>query len=177
MHASDWHPDIIVIAAAVQLNDMENGYDHALGQDVLRTNLEGPLACVEVFLPSFLERGRGSFVALCSTAALRPSTRSTSYAASKAGLEMAWRSLRLRYDQQGIRFALAYLGPIDIGMWEGKKSMLVPTATAAATAIAAFACSRKQTLFYPRISTLLLRLSLPLSDKLASSLARRFFPR
>ncbi|HLD71322.1 MAG TPA: SDR family NAD(P)-dependent oxidoreductase [Candidatus Peribacteraceae bacterium] len=171
MERSDWSPDIVVIASGILLNDMERAYDSARGRDVLQTNLEGPLTCVEVFLPLFLKRGSGSFVALCSTSALRPSLRSASYSASKAGLAMAWRSLGLRFDRQGIRFALATLGPIATDMWEGRKSPLVPTPERAASRLAAFVVSSKSNFFYPLFSTFLLRFSLLLPNRMFAILA------
>lgn len=174
MKEADFLPDIFILNASVQLEDMQDGYDHQRGMTVLRTNLEGSLACVEAFLPTFLAKKRGSFVAIASTAVLRPSVRSASYSASKAGIAMAFRSLRLRYQSAGIRFATVILGPIRTDMWEGRKSVLVPSTDRAADAIAAFVTSNSALLYYPRISTWLLRLSLRLPDRVFARLSTAF---
>ena len=84
------------------------------------------------------------------------------------------RSLRLKYASDGMRFAEVCLGPIDTGMWEGKRGAMVPSARDAADRIASFALSGgKSILYYPFLSTLLLRLSLCLPDALFASLSSR----
>lgn len=169
-------PDIIVLNASIQENDMDAGsYDHSVGHHVLQVNLEGALQCVEEFLPTFLKRGRGRFVAVTSTVALRPSVRSTSYAASKAGLAMAFRTLRLRFAPRSVQFALAVLGPIATEMWEGTKdSFLIPSVDQTAESLASFVLSSAETLHYPFLSTTLLRLSLWMPDQWFSCLSKRF---
>src|SRR3989338_4376964 len=119
MRAQSFVPDCLVLNASILRDDLGPTYDHETGRAVLRTNLEGALDCIALFLPDFLERGTGSVIAIGSTATLRPSVRSAAYAASKAGLSAAIRSLRLRYARGGVRFAQALLGPIDTDMWEG----------------------------------------------------------
>lgn len=165
MDAATFVPDCIILNASIQQNDMEASYDHAVGQEVLRINLEGALRCVAAFLPLFLTRRQGSFVAVASTVALRPSVRSASYAASKAGLAMAFRSLRLRYRMEGVRFATVFLGPIATEMWEGGKRWLVPDPGDAAAIVASFAKGSRHTLYYPFLSTFLLRATSCLPDR------------
>ncbi len=174
MAAAGFAPDVIVLNASVQLDDMERGYDHIRGATVLQTGLESPLHIVSLFLPDFLARKSGRFVAIASTAALRPSIRSASYAASKAGLVMAFRTLRLRYRKSGVSFTTIMLGPIQTEMWEGKKSIIVPGARNAALAIACAVYARKNVLYYPAVSTWLLRLSLFLPDRIFASLSSTF---
>ena len=164
-------PDAIVLTAGVQQDDMEGAYDHTRGEKVIATNLNGSLACVQVFLPEFLLRRSGSFVAIASTSALRPSRRSASYAASKAGLAMAFRSFRARYSKDGVRFKTVYLGPIQTSMWEGKSRWLVPGASRAAKRIASFITSSSSLLYYPTLSTTLLRVSLWIPDRVFSALS------
>lgn len=165
MNVASFVPDCIILNASIQQNDMEGAYDHAAGQEVLRINLEGALRCVEAFLPLFLARRRGSFVTIASTAALRPSVRSASYAASKAGLAMAFRSLRLRYREDGVRFATVFLGPIATEMWEGRRHWLVSDPGDAAATVASFARGSRHTLYYPFLSTFLLRATSCLPDR------------
>lgn len=173
MQQRAFDPDCLILNASVQHDDMLRTYDHAAGTATLRTNLEGPLACIALFLPDFLHKQRGSVIAIGSTVALRPSTRSAAYAASKAGLRAAIRSLRLRYAREGIRFADVVLGPIATEMWEGRRSILVPPPARAAKAIARFVVSECATLHYPPLTTALLRASIFLPDHLFASLSSR----
>lgn len=173
MDAAGFVPDCVVVNAGIQIDDMEESYDHVKGAKVLETNLTGALGCVECFLPPMLARKKGSIVAIASTAAFRPSSRSASYAASKAGLAMAFRAFRLRYANTGIRFAVVYLGPMATQMWEGRRSPLVASVDAAAARIASFLSSNASVLHYPFFSTLLLRLSLVCSDRFFSAATRR----
>lgn len=170
-HAFD--PDCLILNASVQHDDMLREYDHAAGTATLRTNLEGSLACIALFLPDFLRKRHGCIIAIGSTAALRPSSRSAAYAASKAGLRAAIRSLRLRYAREGIRFADVVLGPIATEMWEGRRSFLVPPPAQAARAIARFVSSKRTILHYPPFTTALLRASIFLPDPLFAFLSSR----
>ncbi len=166
MQQQNFTPDCVVLNAGVQKDDMQQSYDHASGSEVIETNLLGILGCVNIFLPAMLKRRGGSLVAIASTAAMRPSLRSASYAASKAGLAMAFRSFRGRYAGEGVQFKTVYLGPIRTEMWEGKKSWLVPDVAAPARRIATFLGSRRATLYTPFLSTLLLRLAAFVPDSL-----------
>ncbi|OGJ58118.1 hypothetical protein A3H90_00545 [Candidatus Peribacteria bacterium RIFCSPLOWO2_02_FULL_55_36] len=170
---TNFQPDCIVLNASVQQNDLLDTYDHHAGDENLRVNLGGALACVGAFQPLFHKRGIGRFVAIASTVALRPSMRSASYAASKAGIVMAFRTLRLRYAPEGIRFSLAILGPIATEMWEGKTHWLVPAPKKAATALASFITSGGETLYYPFLSTAMLRCSRRLSDGLFAAISAK----
>ena len=104
------------------------------------------------------------------TAPLRPRSP---YAASKAGASMAFRSLDLRYAKRGVRFKVATLGPIQTAMWEGRHSMLVPSSASAAKALAGFLSSDKASLYFPFITTTLLRLSLWLPDAFFALVSRK----
>jgi NAD(P)-dependent dehydrogenase (short-subunit alcohol dehydrogenase family) len=173
MRQAAWTPDLVVLNAGIQQDDMRESYDHAKGEQVVAVNLQGALACIGAFLPDFLARKGGGFVAITSTAAIRPSVRSAAYAASKAGLAMAFRSFRLRYAKDDVRFSTVFLGPVATEMWEGKKNALVPSVDQAAAALATFICSRKPTLWYPRLSTMLLRLSLWLPDTVFAAISQK----
>ena len=159
-------PDVLVLNASIQDDDLAPaGYDHQLGHRTLSINLDGALACVAAFLPDFLKRAAGMFLFVNSTVALRPSVRSAAYAASKAGLAMACRTLRLAYAPRGVRFKMVTLGPLRTAMWEGRESWLVPSPERAAARIARFVQEGGDDLYYPALSTALLRLSLPLPDR------------
>ncbi|MDB4978596.1 MAG: putative short-chain dehydrogenase [Candidatus Peribacteria bacterium] len=174
MSDASFVPDILVLNASVQLDDMADGYNENAGNQVLRTNMQGTLLCVSAFLPDFLARNKGTIAVIASTAALRPSTRSASYAASKAGIVMAFRSFRLRFYGTGVQFKTVILGPIATSMWEGKKSPLVPPVSVASGAIGSFLFSRRDVLYYPYISTWLLRLSQFFPDQFFAAVSNVF---
>ncbi len=160
-------PDLLILTAGIQSDDLtDDGYDHTSGQPVIDVNLSGTLQCIEAFLPAMLRRKKGRIVVVSSTAALRPSVRSAAYSASKAGIAMAMRSLRLAYGDRGVDFKTIMLGPVATTMWEGKKSWLVPSPEKTASAILRFAQSSGATLFYPFLTTTLLRLSMCVPDRL-----------
>ena len=166
-------PDALILNASVQEDDLKESYDHTVGEKMLRTNLDGTLRCIAAFHPLFQKNGHGKILAIASTVALRPSMRSAAYSASKAGIAMAMRTLRLHYGSSPVEFKTAYLGPIATEMWEGKASPLDPTSESAANALAQFLKSNRTTLYYPALSTLLLRITLWLPDRFFSALSKR----
>jgi short-subunit dehydrogenase len=106
-------PDVVVLNAGILEVDTEDLYAHHRARQVLATNVEGALVWVETFLPQFVERRSGQFIAISSILAHRPDPSSVSYAASKAALSMAFRSLRLRYRDTGVQFKTVHFGPVD----------------------------------------------------------------
>ncbi len=167
-------PDIVIFNASILREDMSaEGYDMSSAQQIIDVNLLGTLRALDCVLPAMLSHKRGSLIFISSTASLRPSGISAAYAASKAGISMAVRSLRVRYRNSGVRFATVVLGPIATEMWEGKRSFLVPSKEKAAAAIAKFAFSNRTTLYYPAFTTWLLRLTLWLPDSIFSILSTK----
>ncbi len=167
-------PDVVILNASMKTEDMlVDGLDAEIARDMIDTNLMGALRCVDAFLPSFLTRGRGIFVLIASTTALRPAAASASYSASKAGIAMAFRALRMRYVKQGIRFKIVYLGPMATEMWEGKKGWLVASSEQVAKRVVRFIDERKDDLYYPVVSTWLLRLSRWVPDRVFAGVSGR----
>ncbi|MFJ3303883.1 SDR family NAD(P)-dependent oxidoreductase [Streptomyces sp. NPDC086549] len=78
--------------------------DLSLGDwdEVMRTNLTGPLMLLRAALPHLLETG-GSVVAVASVSALRNGTSNAPYATSKAALLQLCRSVAVDYGRQGVR--------------------------------------------------------------------------
>ncbi len=173
MDAKHFVPDVVICNASVQIDDMIEGFHMGYAEQVIDVNLLGTLRCVEVLLNDMLVHKRGKFVLISSTSALRPSARSASYAASKTGATMAFRTFDLQFAPKGVRFATVTLGPIRTDMWEGKTNGLVPSPEHAARAIAAFAVSSRMALFYPWLTTTLLRLSSFLPDRVFAAVSIR----
>jgi NAD(P)-dependent dehydrogenase (short-subunit alcohol dehydrogenase family) len=108
--------DIVIANAAVS------------GHDGLRTqrldewdvstnvNVTGHWLVAQALLPPMLERERGCFVFVGTTAAVRSSGRSLSYEATKAAQLAVMRHIAVRYGWAGIRSNAVVLGVIDSPM-------------------------------------------------------------
>jgi NAD(P)-dependent dehydrogenase (short-subunit alcohol dehydrogenase family) len=70
--------------------------------DVMRTNLTGPLLLLRAAIPHLLE-SKGAVVAVASVSALRNGTSNAPYATSKAALLQLCRSVAVDYGRQGVR--------------------------------------------------------------------------
>jgi NAD(P)-dependent dehydrogenase (short-subunit alcohol dehydrogenase family) len=70
--------------------------------EVMRTNLTGPLLLLRAAIPHLLE-SRGAVVAVASVSALRNGTGNAPYATSKAALLQLCRSVAVDYGRQGVR--------------------------------------------------------------------------
>jgi short-subunit dehydrogenase len=111
-----YFPSTFVLNAAVEFEEPLPHLSEVLSRETLRTNLEGALIWISLFIDHCLVKENCQFIAVSSLFAHWPDTSSVAYAASKAGLSMAFRSLRLRYRKYGVLFKIVYLGPIDTGI-------------------------------------------------------------
>jgi len=163
--AAQFIPDVVVLNAGSYFYDIKkDGFDWGIYKDAFATNLDGALFWVSTFLADFLRRGCGLFIAISSTAALRPSG-SASYSASRAAISMAFRQLRLSFDRSGVRFSIIHFGPIATRQWPGRRMFLVPPPEAAAAATITLLDKRSGSYFYPWLTTTLLRVSLYVPDR------------
>lgn len=177
MDQVSFRPDIIILNAAVQENDLGEVFDAKRAAEIIAVNLTGALHCIAAFLPRLQAQGHGQIIAITSTIKWRPSRRSAGYAASKAGLSMAMRSLRLRYGSKTLRFREVCFGPLQTSMWEGRRSFLIPSPDKAAARVISFLTGKRDTLCYPFLSTLLLRISQWLPDRLFTAISNRLLLR
>lgn len=173
MASTEFVPDIVILNAAIQHDDLGEDFDTEAAKENIDINLCGSLTCIGSFLPLFQKNNAGQFLIMTSTTKYRPSVRSAGYAASKAGLSMAIRSLRLRYGTKTIRFREICLGPMQSTLWEGKPSPLVPSPNVIAQQIVSSLSSRRDTLHFPRISTTLLRLTRWMPDRFFQTVSTR----
>jgi uncharacterized protein len=173
MQAAGFRPEVAILSASIKADDMGEAFDFKTAHEVIDTNLLGVLRCVEGLLPGFLAHGRGTFMLIASTATLRPTVRACSYCASKAGAAMAFRALSQHFGSSALRFKTVYLGPMSTRMWDGRDSWLVASPQAVARRIARFMHDKRQTLFYPWLATMLLRVSLWLPDSVFVWVNRR----
>lgn len=80
-------------------------------------NLVGAIRCIKTALPSMVARRRGMILSMNSVAATTTFSSCTAYAASKAGLLAATRSLRQEVRQHGVKVVDVILGATATGIW------------------------------------------------------------
>ncbi|OGN02467.1 MAG: hypothetical protein A2655_01955 [Candidatus Yanofskybacteria bacterium RIFCSPHIGHO2_01_FULL_43_42] len=165
MRRENFLPDVVVLNAAVKLNDAEKLIPFESVKSSVGININGSLFWVSEFLPDFINRNSGTFIATSSTAALRPVKDSISYSATKSALDMAFQCLRLNYSDKNIKFTTVRFGPIETAMWEGSKSFLVSSPKKASKFIFSLVDKKSGIYYFPFLSTLIFRLLLFLPDK------------
>ena len=97
--------------------------------DILRTNdinATAPQLIARAFLPSMIERGRGHFCNVASSAGLLANPKMTVYAGSKWSLVGFSESLRVEVEQLGLPVKVTTVLPyyINTGMFDGVKSKI-----------------------------------------------------
>jgi NAD(P)-dependent dehydrogenase (short-subunit alcohol dehydrogenase family) len=80
--------------------------------ETFAVNVTGVWLCARAFLPSMVERGGGSFVAIGSMTGKRPLWGRTPYAASKTALIGLVRTLAVETAASGVRVNLVSPGPV-----------------------------------------------------------------
>ncbi len=159
MQKNNFIPDICILAAGAFLDDIHPQLDYKKLREAVEINFYGVMNFVDIFLPLFLARNSGQFIAIASTAALKPSLRGIGYPASKAALGIAFRGLDLAYRKQGITFSTIYLGPVATRMWNAKKTFIVGDPKHIASRIIDATKTKRSVYYMPFISTFLARIS------------------
>lgn len=115
--------DILVnnAAAAARLPTVET--DAALIDQLLAVNVRAPLLLIAALIPSMTEHGGGSIVNISSMSALVGTPRRVAYAASKAALDAATRSLAIELGPAGIRANSVAPGVVDTALWAKNKAI------------------------------------------------------
>ena len=177
MRAANFLPDVVVLNAAVLFQDVNFPYQHSLFKQALAVNVFGSLIWVDKFLPDFLKRGSGSFIAISSISAYLLNADSISYSVSKAALSMAFNGLRTRYWKDKIKFSVVYFGPIAtdlIPSWSfenGKpRYPFVLSRKKAAEKVIKVINSKAGDYWFPFFATSFLRLSLLLPGDILSNI-------
>lgn len=88
-------PEVLVLNAGRGIRERLTEGDPKKWQDILETNLMGPLRCIRAFVPEMLERKRGHVIFISSVSANKPHSYGGIYSASKAALEMIAETLRI----------------------------------------------------------------------------------
>lgn len=153
--AEGYVPDVVVLNAAIDLEDELPGLDFEQSARIMRTNYNGAHFWIAAFIEPFLQRGSGQFIAVSSLFAQWPDKASVSYSASKAALSMMMRGLRTRYVGRSIAFKLLYLGPVDTPInprfseEESSQSLIVASSPRTAKYIADMIDSKRENFYFP----------------------------
>lgn len=180
MKTTGFLPDAVVLNAGIYPHDSDTTFQYDVAEKIIATNLNGALIFVDAFLPEFLSRKSGQFLAVSSVLGMRPDPEGASYAASKAGLTMAFRSLALRYAGTGVRFSSILLGPIDTETASSKHregpatSAHIPSAKQAAAAIEKALRGKKTLSYYPWLLGMIFRFTAWMPDGLFQRLTMPF---
>ncbi len=174
MEKSNFFPDVIILGAAVYKDDIKPFFNNEMFKKTISTNVFGSTNFIEIFLPEFLNRKKGQFIALSSIAAFKPNYRGIGYASSKAALSMTFRGLDIAYRNKNIYFLNIYIGPVDTPMWQGKKSILVAKPEYIAEKICKIIKTKKSQSFIPFLSTTMFKILRYLPDKYYAGLAQGY---
>ena len=155
MMADNFLPDVVILNAAVDIEDELPGIDTASAAKMMRINVDGATFWISVFIERFLERGSGQFIGVSSMFAHWPDGASVGYSASKAALSMLFRGCRIRYQDSDLQFKLIYLGPVDTAInprfadQPPTDSLVVASAAGTADYIDRIVGSRRLNFYYP----------------------------
>ena len=89
------HPDYLILNAGQGIQEKLTEGDPEKWQNVIHTNLMGPLRFIRAFTPNMLARKKGNVVFISSVSANQPHPYGGIYAASKTALEVIAETLRL----------------------------------------------------------------------------------
>ena len=160
-------PDIIILNAAIQEDDVGQDFNYQVFRKTFDTNLFGAIKFVELFLPLFLAKKKGVFAAISSLSTYRAlNNNKIGYPSSKAALNMAFESFRLQYAAKGVRFIIFNPGR----MKEESNSFLTITFSKAAKTIFHHLNSNKSSniVNFPLVPTSIFKISQYLPDYLIS---------
>lgn len=178
---ANFSPDLIYLNAAIEYEDVNATINRANLDKTMNTNLIGSLLFVSVFMEEFVKVKKGKFIAISSLFDQWPDTNSPVYAASKAGLLMAFRGFKLKYKTLGIHFQIVSLGPINTSInkrfdenpTENKKPWIVEPADVASYLFSKIN-NNKTRLYYPIYIDLVYKFLFWLPDTLFEQLTSSF---
>jgi NAD(P)-dependent dehydrogenase (short-subunit alcohol dehydrogenase family) len=117
-------PEVLVLNAAIDNPPGSAATFHGNLEQILNVNLMGAARVVEAFLPSMIDKGKGTIIAIGSIQGFIGADwrnyeggfeKPVGYNLSKAGLMQYVRSLTVQYGRYGIRACCIAFGPYDGG--------------------------------------------------------------
>jgi len=101
--------------------------DWALGERMLRIDLESPLKLMALAVPEMVARGFGAVVNVSSMSGVTPMRGASYYGAAKAGLAMASEIARVELAPLGVRIVTVYPGPVRSPLEARARAQLAPS--------------------------------------------------
>jgi short-subunit dehydrogenase len=108
--------DVLIASAGVYHQTHGRQFDPTVANQVVATNLQGVMNAIGVVLPGMVGRGHGHLAAVASVAGLLGLPTAGAYSASKAGLVILLRSLRLDLRGTGVQVTTVCPGYVDTPM-------------------------------------------------------------
>lgn len=90
-------------------------------EDVIQTNLLGPIYTIKALLPSMIKQNGGTIINILSVVTKKVFTNSSAYAASKSGLLAYSNSLREEVRKYNIRIINVIPGATNTPIWSNEK--------------------------------------------------------
>lgn len=177
MDAAGFVPDAVILNAAIEYEEPRNSLAWEPMREVWRTNVEGALYWVSRWMDR-TPRPPMQFIAMSSLFARWPDADCPAYAASKAALSMAFRSLRLRHAGEPVAFKRLVLGPVHTSINPRFRSEeAAPRGVARPEDVARYLAnsvlpSRRASFYYPRMVGVVGRFGGWLPDALFERLTR-----
>ena len=112
-------PDILILGAGRGIQEKLTEGDPTKWQQIINTNLMGPLRCVRAFVPSMLKKEEGNIVFISSVSANQPHPYGGIYSASKTALEVIAETLRLE-TLPHINITVVSPGIVDTSFFENQ---------------------------------------------------------
>ena len=112
MVEADYIPDRIIFCAGSAVDDIsESNFQLSRFKENYDVNLFGVLYWVELFLPYFIQRNKGSFSAISSMSIYRESRRGRiGYSSSRIAINKAFENLCLENSDSGVKFIVFNMG-------------------------------------------------------------------
>jgi len=120
--------DILINNAAIQVQmKVSDGPETGAALEAeLLTNLGAPMRLTAAFLPALCQREEPAIVNMCSLLAVMPKPNAPGYCASKAGLHVFTRALRLQLAGMRIKVFLVFPPLVATPMTEGRGTGKMP---------------------------------------------------
>jgi short-subunit dehydrogenase len=112
MVEADYIPDRIIFCAGSAIDDIsDSNFQLRRFKENYDVNLFGVLYWVELFLPYFIQRNKGSFSAISSMSIYRESRRGRiGYSSSRIAINKAFENLCLENSDSGVKFIVFNMG-------------------------------------------------------------------
>jgi short-subunit dehydrogenase len=139
--------DVLVANAGVGSSNTATDLNVDGAEDVIHTNLLGPMYAFEAVLPAMLARASGQLVGVSSVAAFKGLPTAAAYCASKAGLSAYLESIRISLRSKNIVVTTICPGFVHTEMTAKNERMMWPLQADAAARLMVRAIERRRKVF------------------------------